>query len=164
MAGGVGGRADIMSCVAAGVNPGKPKAYVGGTLSANPMSCAAGYFAIKEIIEKDAAKKAGEQGDRLCAGLKALIDKYELPFVVWNTGSILHFEVVGIMYLSASDPEVVKKIGTRKHAVEEFGAALTSNGIITLAGSRIYTSMADNDETLRETLQAFENVFQNIER
>lgn len=164
MAGGVGGSAEIMSTVAAGVNPGKPKAYVGGTLTANPMSCAAGYYAIKEIIEKDAAKKAGEQGDKLCAGLQTLIDKNNLPFVVWNTGSILHFEIVGIMYLSATDPEIIQKIGLRKHAVEEYGAALTSKGVITLAGSRIYTSMADNDETLNETLNAFEDVFQNIDR
>lgn len=164
MAGGVGGRADIMSCIAAGVNPGKPKAYVGGTLSANPLSCAAGYFAIKEIIEKNAAKKAGENGDKLCDGLRKLIDKYDLPFAVWNTGSIVHFEVVGVMYLSAKDPDVVKKIGMRKHAVEEFGAALTSKGVITLAGSRMYTSMADNDDTIKETLAAFEDIFKNIEK
>lgn len=163
MAGGVGGREDIMSCIAAGVNPGKPKAYVGGTLTANPLSCAAGYYAIKEIIELDAAKKAGEIGDKLCQGLQSLIDQYKLPFVVWNTGSIVHFEVAGLMYLSAKDPEIMEKIVARKHAVEEFGAALTANGVITLAGSRIYTSMADNDETIKITLNAFDDVFQNIE-
>ena len=38
MAGGVGGRADIMSCCAAGVKAGKKRAYVGGTLTANPLS------------------------------------------------------------------------------------------------------------------------------
>ena len=164
MAGGIGGRADIMACIAAGVSPGKPRAYVGGTLTANPVSCAAGYFAISEIVEKDAAAKAGEQGDRLAAGLKELIERHDLPFVVWNTGSILHFEVAGMMYLSASDPEIIRKIGERKHAVEEYGAALTANKVITLAGSRIYTSMADNDDTLDETLKAFEQVMQNIEK
>lgn len=164
MAGGVGGREDVMSCVAAGVDPGKPKAYVGGTLSANPMSCAAGYFAIDEIVKKDAAKIAGENGDKLCEELKALIAKYQLPFVAWNTGSIVHFEVTGAMYLDAADPDIMKKIGQRQHALEEFGAALTANGVITLAGSRIYTSMADTDATIKETLDAFENVFKNIEK
>lgn len=164
MAGGVGGRADIMSCVAAGVKPGKPKAYVGGTLTANPMSCAAGYFAIDEIVKTGAAVKAGENGDKLCAGIQKLIDKYELPFVTWNTGSIVHFEVTGAMYLEFKDPEILQKIGQRQHAVEEYGAALTANGVITLAGSRIYTSMADNDDTIAETLAAFEHVFQNVER
>ncbi|GAB1476826.1 glutamate-1-semialdehyde 2,1-aminomutase [Bacillota bacterium] len=164
MAGGVGGREDIMSCMAAGVKAGKKRAYVGGTLTANPMSCAAGYFAIKEIVEQDAAGKAGENGDKLCAGIQGLIDKYELPFVVWNLGSIVHFEVSGVMYLSVKDPDIFKKIPERQHHIEQFGAALTANGVITLAGSRIYTSMADNDDTIAATLSAFDDVFQNIER
>lgn len=164
MAGGVGGRADIMSCIAAGVKPGKPKAYVGGTLSANPLSCAAGYYAIQEIIEQDAAKKAGMNGDKLCEGLVKLIDRYELPFVAWNVGSIVHFEVSGVMYLSVKDPELMQKIPARQHCIEEFGAALTANGVITLAGSRIYTSMADNEETIAFTLNAFEDIFKNLER
>jgi glutamate-1-semialdehyde aminotransferase len=164
MAGGIGGRADIMSCMAAGVKAGKKRAYVGGTLTANPMSCAAGYYAIKEIVEKDAARIAGENGDKLCAGIQKLIDRYELPFVTWNTGSIVHFEVSGVMYLSVQDPDIFKKIPERQQYIEQFGAALTANGIITLAGSRIYTSMADNDETIAETLRAFEDVFQNIQK
>lgn len=164
MAGGVGGSEEVMSCVAAGVKPGMPKAYVGGTLSANPMSCAAGYYAIQDIVKLDAARIAGENGDKLCKGLQELIDRYDLPFVAWNTGSIVHFEVTGAMYLEFSDPDIVKKIGQRQHALEEFGAALTANGVITLAGSRIYTSMADNDETIKETLDAFERVFQNMEK
>lgn len=164
MAGGVGGREDIMSCMAAGVKAGKKRAYVGGTLTANPMSCAAGYFAIKEIIEQDAAKKAGLNGDKLTSGIQNLIDKYELPFVTWNIGSIVHFEVSGVMYLSVKDPDIFKKIPERQHHIEEFGAALTANGVITLAGSRIYTSMADNDETIKETLEAFEEIFKNIEK
>lgn len=35
-AGGVGGRKDLISCLAAGVESGKKRAYVGGTLAANP--------------------------------------------------------------------------------------------------------------------------------
>lgn len=164
MAGGIGGRADIMSCVAAGVKAGKKKAYVGGTLTANPMSRAAGYYAIEEILRTDAAKKAGDNGDKLCAGIQKLIDKYDLPFVTWNLGSIVHFEVSGVMYLSVKDPDIFRKIPERQHYIEQFGAALTANGVITLAGSRIYTSMADNDDTIAETLSAFDEVFRNIER
>ena len=163
MAGGVGGRADVMSCVAAGVKAGKKRAYVGGTLTANPLSCAAGYFAIDEIVRQDAARKAGENGDKLCAGIQKLIDKYGLPFVTWNTGSIVHFEVSGVMYLSVTAPDIFTKIPQRQKYIEEFGAALTANGVITLAGSRIYTSMADNDETIAQTLNAFEDVFSNVE-
>ena len=56
MAGGVGGRRDVMMSFASGIG-GKSgeRAYVGGTLSANPLSCAAGYFAISEMERTERA-------------------------------------------------------------------------------------------------------------
>ena len=71
MAGGVGGRRDVMASFASGIG-GKTgeRAYIGGTLSANPLSCAAGYFAISEMERTDAPVLAGMAGDRLTAGLK----------------------------------------------------------------------------------------------
>ena len=38
--------------MAAGLESGKKRAYVGGTLAANPLSAAAGYFAIQEIARE----------------------------------------------------------------------------------------------------------------
>ena len=35
-------------------------------------------------------------------------------------------------------------------------------GIVTLAGSRMYTSMADTDEVIDEALKGFERVFQKM--
>jgi glutamate-1-semialdehyde 2,1-aminomutase len=42
--------------------------------------------------------------------------------------------------------------------MEEMGAAYMANGFITLAGSRMYTSMADTDEVIDDALVRFENV------
>ena len=69
MAGGVGGRRDVMMSFAAGIG-GKSgeRAYVGGTLSANPLSCAAGYYALLEMERTNAPVVAGRAGDRLTRG------------------------------------------------------------------------------------------------
>ncbi|MCR5319636.1 MAG: aminotransferase class III-fold pyridoxal phosphate-dependent enzyme, partial [Lachnospiraceae bacterium] len=80
-AGGVGGKKEYAGLMAAGLATGKHRAYVGGTLSANPLSCVAGYTAIQEIARTNACEVAGRMGDRLCDGLKELIDRYGLPFV-----------------------------------------------------------------------------------
>jgi hypothetical protein len=56
----------------------------------------------------------------------------------------------------------MQQLYLKRKRVEEFGAALTANGVITLAGSRIYTSMADDDETLDITLRAFDDVMGNV--
>jgi glutamate-1-semialdehyde 2,1-aminomutase len=165
MAGGVGGRRDVLASFASGIG-GKSgeRAYVGGTLSANPLSCAAGYFAISEMEKTNAPVLAGMAGDRLTAGLTRIIGKYGLPFVAYNTGSIVHLETSGVMLLDLKHPiRFAKEMKPRKHMIEEMGAAYAANGIITLAGSRMYTSMADTDEVIDDALERFERVLSSVE-
>jgi glutamate-1-semialdehyde 2,1-aminomutase len=42
------------------------------------------------------------------------------------------------------------------------GAAYMAHGLVTLAGSRIYTSCADADEVIDEALNRFEDVFKLV--
>lgn len=164
MAGGVGGRAEVIRTFAPGIGGTGERAYVGGTLSANPLSCAAGYFAIQEMERTNAAVIAGRAGDRLTRGLQTIIEKYDLPFVAYNQGSIVHLETSGVMLLDLKNPlKTLKEIKSRKHMIEEMGAAYMANGMITLAGSRMYTSMADTDEVIDAALERFEAVLSNVE-
>ncbi|MEW6401412.1 MAG: aminotransferase class III-fold pyridoxal phosphate-dependent enzyme [Chloroflexota bacterium] len=162
MAGGVGGRADVVMRFAAGLG-GKTgeRAYIGGTLSANPLSCVAGYYALLEMEKTNAAAVAGKAGDRLTKGLQAIIEKYDLPYVAYNQGSIVHLETSGVMLLDLRNPiKMLKELKPRKHMIEEMGAAYMSQGLITLAGSRMYTSLADSDEVIDEALRRFEFVLE----
>ncbi|MCW6008053.1 aminotransferase class III-fold pyridoxal phosphate-dependent enzyme [Micromonospora sp. CPCC 205371] len=165
MAGGVGGRADVMSVFGSGLD-GKSGAHiqVGGTLSANPLSCAAGYFAIQEMARTNAPVIAGRAGDRLRRGLQRLIDKYGLPYVAYNQGSIVHLECSGVMLMDMRSPiKLLKENKARKRLMEQMGAAYAAHGIITLAGSRLYTSMADTDEVIDAALERFDQVFAQVE-
>ena len=162
-AGGVGGRADVMSTFSAGIGSGGQKTLVGGTLSANPLSCAAGYYAILEMERTDAPVRAGQAADKLTRGLQAIIDELALPFFVYNHGSILHLETHGVLLLDTIDPDFFTKVAERKDIAEEMGAAYTAEGIITLAGSRLYTSMADTDEVVEEALAGFARVLGSVE-
>ncbi len=60
MAGGVGGRADVIMSFAAGIGGTGERAYIGGTLSANPLSCVAGYHALLEMERTNAPLIAGQ--------------------------------------------------------------------------------------------------------
>jgi glutamate-1-semialdehyde aminotransferase len=152
-----------MSTFAAGIGGGQQKTLVGGTLSANPLSAAAGYFAILEMERTDAPVLAGRAGDTLCAGLQAIIDDLDLPFFVYNHGSILHLETHGVLLLDVSDPEFFPKLLQRRKIAEEMGAAYTAEGIITLAGSRLYTSMADTGDVIDQALAGFRRVLESVE-
>ena len=64
-AGGVGGHADCMAHLGAGLDSsGKkvPKAMCGGTMAATPISCAAGYYTLCEIERTNACETAGRMG------------------------------------------------------------------------------------------------------
>ncbi len=168
-AGGLGGKAEYMAYLAAGLEAGKKKALVGGTMAANPLSAAAGYFTLCELERTNAPVVAGRAGDRLIQGLDRLIQKYHLPFVAFNQGSICHLETVGTMLFHVpwerpwKIPATIKKIHERKQVMEEMGAAYMAEGIVTLAGSRLYTSAADTDDIIDNALERFDRVFKNIE-
>lgn len=162
-AGGVGGGRDLMAHLAAGLEAGKKRAYVGGTLAASPLSAAAGYFTILEIEKTHACEIAGKAGDRLTNGLIKLIDKYHLPFVAYNQGSICHLETTGAMFVKLLSFGSLSEIKKRKSMMEEIGAAYMAEGLVTLAGSRMYTSLADSDDLIDDAIERFERVFRNIE-
>jgi glutamate-1-semialdehyde 2,1-aminomutase len=163
MAGGVGGRRDVMMLLAGGIGNSSKRAFVGGTLSANPLSCAAGYFAIQEMRRTDAAVKAGHAGDRLRKGLDEIIRRLGLPYVTYNLGPIVHLQTSGVMLMSMRNPiKVMRESGDRKHMMEEMGAAFSAHGVITLAGSRIYTGLADTDAVIDDALNRFEDVLKLV--
>ena len=167
-AGGLGGKKEYMQYLAAGIQSGSKKALVGGTMAANPLSSAAGYFTLCELEKTGAPRKAGQAGDRLTRGLQKLIQKYKLPFVAFNQGSICHLETVGTMLFHVpwekpwKIPGTIKEVHARKEVMEEMGAAYMAEGLVTLAGSRLYTSAADTDEIIDDALVRFERVFKNI--
>jgi glutamate-1-semialdehyde 2,1-aminomutase len=165
-AGGIGGRSDLMDGLAAGLQGGK-KVKVGGTMAANPLSCCAGYYTLLEIERTNACQKAGQAGDRITKGLNFLIDKYALPFVAYNQGSICHLEAAGTLFVKIKllkIKSVLAEINERKKLMEEYGAAFMAEGIVTLAGSRLYCSMADTDEVVDDSLERFERVFKNVQK
>jgi glutamate-1-semialdehyde 2,1-aminomutase len=163
MAGGVGGRKDVMMLLAGGIGATSRRAFVGGTLSANPLSCVAGYYAIEEMARTNAAVVAGQAGDRLRKGLSEIVTRLGLPYVVYNQGSIVHLQTSAVLLMSMKNPiKLMKEVNARKHMMEEMGAAYMAHGLVTLAGSRIYTSMADTPEVIDDALNRFESVLKLV--
>lgn len=169
-AGGLGGKKEYMRYLGAGLDGAAKhkKALVGGTMAANPLSCVAGYYTLEEIERTNAAQAAGQMGDRITAGLNRLIEKHSLPFVAFNQGSICHLETVGTMHFSINwgkpwtIPAVLRETSARKKEMEHMGAAYMAEGLVTLAGSRLYTSAAYTEELIDEALTCFDRIFENI--
>lgn len=170
-AGGLGGKKEYMKYLGAGLDATGEKihkAFTGGTMTANPLSCCAGYFTLEEIDKQNACQKAGQMGDRMTQGLKELVAKHGLPFVAWNEGSICHLETVGTMHYSINwskpwqIPGVLDATSERKTVMTHMGAAYTAEGVITLAGSRLYTSAAYTPKMIDDALTKFDKVFEQV--
>lgn len=168
-AGGLGGKREYMKFLGAGIQGSKTKkALVGGTMAANPLSCVAGYYTLEEIEKRNACQVAGKMGDRITEGLQKLIKKHGLPFVAFNQGSICHLETVGTMHFSVNwkkpwtIPGVLSATSERKKEMEHMGAAYMAEGLVTLAGSRLYTSAAYTEEMIDDALSRFDRVFENV--
>ena len=158
----IGGRADVMSLCAAGIGGGK-KAYSGGTIAANPLTCAAAYYALKFIEETNATEKAIRAGNRLSTGLNKIFDKYDLPWLSYNYGGTVHFHTSCPVGVNMNDSKQMGELPRRKDFMGEMGAALVDQEIISVAGSRFYTCMLHSDEIVDQTIGKIENICQKIE-
>jgi glutamate-1-semialdehyde aminotransferase len=113
---------------------------------------------------RDAPAVAGRAGDRLTRGLQEIIRRRGLPFVAYNQGSIVHLETSGVMLLDLHSPlKLARELKPRKHMLEEMGAAYLADGVVTLAGSRMYTSLADTDEVVDDALGRIDHVLAGVE-
>ena len=115
------------------------------------------------IATQVAIEKAAAAGDRLTKGLEELFEKYNLPFVAFNFKSVLHIETGAPLALRLSDPDIFTQINVRKQVMDEFQAALLTEGIFTLAGSRGYTTLAHTNEIIDQALEAYDRVLQLVE-
>ena len=158
----IGGRADVMSVCAAGVSGGK-KAYSGGTIAANPLTCAAAYYAIKFVEETNATEKAIRAGNRLSIGLNKVFDKYDLPWFSYNYGGTVHFHTSCVLGLNMGDSKQAGELPKRRDFLGEVGAALVDQEIISVAGSRFYTCMLHSDDIVDQTIGKIDNICQKIE-
>ena len=56
-------------------------------------------------------------------------------------------------------PGILKETSKRQKEMEHMGAAYMAEGIITLAGSRLYTSAAYNEEMIDDVIARFDRAF-----
>ena len=160
-AGAIGGREDVMSVCAAGVQGGK-RAYCGGTIAANPISCGAGYYALKMIEETKAVEKAGKAATRLAKGFNNVFEENELPWFSYNYGATVHMHTACIFGFNMNDPKQVGEVPKRKEFMGQMGAALVDQELISVAGSRFYTCMQHTDELVDKTVEKIGKICQMV--
>lgn len=166
-AGGVGARDEIMSLCTPGVSHSAGKTIMlGGTLSANPVSCAAGYTVICELERTNAHEKLEVATEKFARDLTDLANKYEIPAIITHQGSIMQIDVTGFKHIATfenySKEEIAEKRAEAGKRMNEFAMALAAEGVIVAAGNKTFLNLQTID-VLDDALAAYERVFKEFE-
>ncbi len=164
--GGIGGRKELMNMLSAGVdwNGGK-KVKVGGTLSANQLTCLAGITVINELEAKDVHKKLEKVTDYFMDGIADISERYKVPAIIFNHQSILHIDVHGmqhIPYCTSTPEEAQAQLKDAYQNYIEFSMALAAEGLIIANGGKTYFPY-DAIDIVDDALGCYERVFKNFE-
>ncbi|WP_225728284.1 MULTISPECIES: aminotransferase class III-fold pyridoxal phosphate-dependent enzyme [unclassified Nocardia] len=160
-AGALGGRAEVMAAIGSGTGS---SALVIGTLSANPLSCAAGYFGLLEMARTDAPARAANAGDLLRTGLRRLLANYELPYVTYNFGSIVHLHTAGLYHLSVDRPDFAEQLAARRTATIRLIQGCAAEGLLLSATGRLFVSATHSDRVVADALDRFDRVFATVRK
>lgn len=164
-AGAIGGKAEIMDMLAGGLSKDRSKMVrVGGTLTANPLTCLAGLLTLQEIDRLDACDKLDKASDYLCRQLNDLANKYEIPALIFHQASILHIDLTGLQHLHTimptSDPAYKVQLSEALNATGEFAMALAAEGVIIAGGNKSFINL-DTIPVIDDVIEAYERVFRN---
>lgn len=162
--GAIGGRADVMDALAGGEGSALGgHAFVAGTLAANAMSAMASYYALKYVEEYKAYDKAASFADTLTRELNQLFEtRPDLPFFAYNQKSIIIYDTTAFFSVDIERPDAFEQIMNRMKVSKTYQLAILNQGVNTLAGSRMYTSMQHDDYALERTLEAWEHLLSLI--
>jgi glutamate-1-semialdehyde 2,1-aminomutase len=151
----IAGKWDLLSLADPLNKPSGRYAFMSGTLTANPVSCAAGEATLA-TLEAIAPYQALEEKSRnLAEGLRAAARSRDVSAIIVQVGSLIQVlfdapdELRNYRDFAAAD--------ARKGI--QFGHELIRRGINVVPGGKLYVSTAHGDDDLETTLAAAREAF-----
>lgn len=124
--------------------------FLSGTLTANPIGCAAGLATLKVLRQPGVFERLHHLGDRLAQGLRQAGADVGVPLQVLGDGPVLQ-----VFFTDAQPLRNHRDLlrADKKKAVA-FGHALIRQGIYCTPGGKLYLSLAHSEPDIERTLEA----------
>lgn len=154
MAGGfplsaVVGKADLMKLADPNRKGKETYCFLSGTLTGNPLSCAAGLAALEVLEQPGVYDRLHTIGRHLSEGIESAALDLEIPLQVLGDGPVL--QVIFSNYKPMHNHRDMLR-GDKKKAVR-FGYELIKRGVYCTPGGKLYLSLAHSDEDLERTIE-----------
>ncbi len=127
-------------------------ACISGTLSGNPLACAAGLVALGELSRPHVYERLTALGRRLREGMATIAAGAGVAFQALGEGPIAQ-----PVFIDPAQPiiqEMDLKMADGKRATR-LGLELIRRGIFVVPGAKMYLSLAHSDADIEATLRAF---------
>jgi glutamate-1-semialdehyde 2,1-aminomutase len=125
------------------------RVYHGGTFNANPYAAATGNAALRIVATGEMQEQADRMAERLCRGLREIVDRYEVAACVYGESSTFHLYFGGRsiegMDASALKNQPVETQRAFRQALQVRGVDLMSRTSGVLSGTH---TEADIDQAL----------------
>ena len=129
-------------------------ACLSGTLSGNPIACAAGVAALGELRKPGVYDRLHELGRRLRSGLNRIAAARGVQLQAIGEGPIAQPIFVDPTHAIRADRDLAGADGA---LATRLGHELIRRGIFVIPGAKMYISLAHSDTDIDQTLAAFED-------
>jgi glutamate-1-semialdehyde 2,1-aminomutase len=123
--------------------------FMSGTLTANPVACAAGLAALEVLQQADVYDRLQAAGQRLAQGLQQAAADAKVPLQVLGDGPVLQ------AFFTDHKPLRNHRdlLHANKKKATQFGHELIRRGVYCTPGGKLYVSLAHSDQDIDRTVE-----------
>lgn len=151
------GRRDIVALTDPHLRGSNNYAYLGGTLSGNPIAAVAGLATLEELRQPGTHERLFATGNALRSGLESLGRDLGLPVQAIGEGPVFQ--------AFFTEREIRNYQDSREADASlawDFGLELLNRGLFHTPGAKFYVSTVHSDEDVARTLEAFEGALRAV--
>ena len=151
------GRADVLSLTDPMRRGSETYAYLGGTLSGNPVAAVAGLATLAELRRPGVYDRLFATGNRLRQGIEALGRDLGFPIQASGEGPVFQVFFIDRPIRNHQDSRAADA-----KLAWEFGMELLQRGLFHTPGAKFYVSTAHGDPEVDRTLEAVEGALRAL--
>ena len=143
----VAGKAEIIDLADPHKKGQKKYTYFNGTLHGNPVAAAATLAMLDELSNEGVYQRLNQYADDMCQSSQQILDKYDIPAIAQNTGSLWQ-----ILFMQNTPNNQGDMLASDQAAMRRLDSELMKQGQYVLPGVRRFVSTVHNDDDLEETI------------
>ncbi len=125
--------------------------YFNGTLHGNPVAAAATIAMLDELSVPGIYDRMNDYANTMCRESQKILDKYDIPAIACNTGSLWQ-----ILFMQKIPESHADMLASDQAAMRRLDTELMKQGQYVLPGVRRFVSTVHDDRDLEDTLKGLD--------